>query len=139
MDEYKEIFESWGGPDCPMEATVELIGRKWVIALIRDMYVGKKHFTEFKKNKPALNNSVLSDTLKFMCEKGLVEKIIIDEDKRSNTEYHLTDKAKKLNHVIYAMILYGLDVLDCCDELPEIKHKMKKGYYELFEIGDYKE
>ena len=51
MDEYKEIFESWGGPDCPMEATVELIGRKWVIALIRDMYVGKKlmHGQKFGK------------------------------------------------------------------------------------------
>ena len=136
MVDYEEIFEAWGGPECPMDMTIELIGRKWVIALIRDMYVGKKHFTEFKKNKPNLNNSVLSDTLKFMCENGLVEKISVNENKRSNTEYHLTDKAKKLNYIIYDMVLYGLDVLDCCSDKPDIKEKMKKGYFELLQIGD---
>ena len=134
MEEYGDIFESWGGPDCPIDSTLEIMCRKWVIAIIRDMFVGKKHFSEFKKNKPNLNNSVLSDTLKFMIEKGLVEKRIIANDKRSNTEYHLTRKARKLNHIIYDMVLYGLDELNCCENKPEIKEKMRKGYYELFEI-----
>ena len=73
MNEYDEIYEHWGGPDCPMDATLELIGRKWVVAIIRDMYVGKKHFSQFKENKPNLTNSVLSDTLKFMVEMDLIE------------------------------------------------------------------
>lgn len=128
------ILESWGGPDCPMDLTLELIGRKWVIAIIRDMFVGKKHFSEFKKNKPKLNNSVLSETLKFMVEHGLIEKTIKDGDKRSNTEYYLTEKARKLNKIIYEMVLYGLDELNCCEDKPEIKQDMKKVYHELLNI-----
>lgn len=69
-----EIFSMWGGPNCPIERTLELISRKWVIAIIRDMFVGKKHFNEFQENKPNLSNSVLSDTLKFMEINGLIEK-----------------------------------------------------------------
>ena len=70
----EEIFNHWGGPNCPFDATLELIGRKWVIAIIRDMFLGRKHFNEFKQNKTNLTNSVLSDTLKFMEKKGLLEK-----------------------------------------------------------------
>ncbi len=136
MDNESSIMESWGGPDCPIDTTLELISRKWVIAIIRDMFVGKKHFSEFKQNKPKLNNSVLSETLKFMIEQGLIEKIIINDDIRSNTEYYLTDKAKKLNNIIYEMVLYGLDVLSCCEDKPEIKKQMKKEYGELLEISD---
>ena len=126
-----DIFSIWGGPNCPIEPTLELISRKWVIAIIRDMFVGKKHFSEFQENKPNLTNSVLSDTLKFMEMNGLVEKKVFDKT-RSNTEYYLTDKSRKLNRIIYEMILYGIDVLDCdkesCDNLGE---KMKENYRKL--------
>lgn len=130
-----EIFENWGGPDCPIDATLELIGRKWVIAIIRDMFLGCKHFNEFKKNKKNLSNSVLSDTLKFMEEQGLIEKKVSDNNSRHNTEYYLTEKAKKLNVIIYDMLLYGLDVLNCdYDKIDDFQNRMKKGYGELLKI-----
>lgn len=131
MKDENEILDVWGGPDCPIDSTLELIGRKWVIAIIRDMFVGKKHFSEFKKNKPNLNNSVLSDTLKFMEEKDLVEKIIVDNNKRSNTEYHLTSKSRRLNTIIYDMVLYGLDEIGCCSEDENLQKDMKTIYHEL--------
>ncbi len=131
-----EIFSMWGGPNCPIEPTLELISRKWVIAIIRDMFVGKKHFNEFKENKPNLNNSVLSDTLKFMEINGLIEKKVFDKTRR-NTEYHLTDKSKKLNKIIYEMILYGVDVLECNkDNSDELEEKMKKDYHDLLMIDN---
>lgn len=59
---------------CPIENTVKLLNRKWTIVLIRDMFLGKKHFFEFKENKPNLSNNVLSDTLKSMEKNGLIVK-----------------------------------------------------------------
>ena len=133
--DYNEIFNYWGGPDCPIDATLELISRKWVIAIIRDMYTGKKHFSEFKENKPTLNNSVLSDTSKFMENKNLIEKRACNGDNRSNTEYILTPKAKKLNKIIYDLVLYGVDVLDCDTDLVDnFQEKCRVGYKELLEI-----
>ena len=35
---------------CPIENSVKLLNRKWTIVLIRDMFLGKKHFFEFKEN-----------------------------------------------------------------------------------------
>lgn len=131
------IFDVWGGPNCPIDATLELIGRKWVIAIIRDMFVGKKHFSEFKENKPSLSNSVLSDTLKFMEDKDLIVKKVVDDKKRSNTEYYLTDKARKLNNIIYQMVLYGIDVLECHSDICEnFEDEMKEGYHQLLDIHD---
>jgi len=131
------LFDVWGGPNCPIDATLELIGRKWVISIIRDMFVGRKHFSEFKKNKPNLSNSVLSDTLKFMEEKGLIEKRVFDETKRSNTEYYLTDKAVKLNQIIYDMVEYGIDVLGCHSDICEnFGDEMKSGYREILNLEE---
>ena len=131
-----EIFSIWGGSNCPIEPTLELISRKWVVAIIRDMFVGKKHFGEFQENKPKLSNSVLSDTLKFMEINGLIEKKVFDK-KRSNTEYYLTDKAKKLNKIIYEMIIYGIDVLECDDNCcDDFGKKMKDEYRDLLMIED---
>ena len=45
---------------CPIEQTVNLIQKKWLVLIIRDMFFGKTHFNQFKENKPKLSNKVLS-------------------------------------------------------------------------------
>lgn len=130
------LLNIWGGPNCPVDATLKLICRKWVISIIRDMFAGKKHFSEFKENKENLTNSVLSDTLKFMEENDLLEKKQCS-DGRSNTEYYLTEKSRALNHIIYDMVLYGFDVLGCdSDNINNFPERMKEIYKELLEIEE---
>ncbi len=134
------ISEPCGGSGCPIDATVKLISRKWVVAIIKDMYQGKSHFNEFKENKPTLTNAVLSDTLKFMEKNGLIEKIIHDNNQRSNTEYVLTDKSRKLNKIIYELAVYGIEVLHC--DNPDIEKCLdaecqelrKAEFKEMFDI-----
>ena len=91
---------------CPMELAMELISRKWVIQILRDMFFGKKRFNEFKDGKPNLSNKVLSNCLKEMEENGLISRNN-DEDKQI-IEYTLTDKGKKLNKVIYELAMFTL-------------------------------
>ena len=100
---------------CPMELAMELISRKWVIQILRDMFFGKKRFNEFKDGKPnlsnkvlsnCLNNKVLSNCLKEMEENGLITR---NSDKNNQSiEYTLTDKGKKLNKVIYELAMFTL-------------------------------
>ena len=59
---------------CPVDRTLNLISKKWSIQIIRDMFLEKKHFKEFKEDKPKLSNKVLSSCLKDLEEKGLIEK-----------------------------------------------------------------
>lgn len=89
---------------CPIELSLDLITKKWVIQLVRDMLFGKTHFNEFKENKD-ITNKVLSRCLKQMEEDGLVTKTVDG----NNTEYHLTSKGKSLNKVVYELAMYTVN------------------------------
>ena len=89
---------------CPMELAMELISKKWVIQILRDLFFGKKRFNEFKEGKPNLSNKVLSNCLKEMEENDLISRYS-DEN---NIEYSLTAKGQKMNKVIYELAMFTL-------------------------------
>ena len=92
--------------ECPVELAMQLINKKWVIQILRDMFFGKKRFNEFKEGKSNLSNKVLSNCLKEMEENGLISR---DSDENNqNIEYSLTWKGKKLNKVIYELAIFTL-------------------------------
>ena len=90
---------------CPIELALELISKKWVILILRDMFFGKTRFNEFKENKPNLSNKVLSNCLKEMEENGLISRNHTDN---KNIDYSLTYNGQKLNKVIYELAMFTL-------------------------------
>ena len=84
----------------PIENVIQLIKKKWVIQIIRDLFFGKTRFNEFKEDKPDLSNRVLSNCLKDMESNGLIHRIVDKYDKK-NVKYFLTDKGKALNKILY--------------------------------------
>lgn len=96
---------------CPMELAVELISKKWIIQILRDMFFEKKRFNEFKEGKPNLSNKVLSNCLKELEENGLISR----DSAENNIEYSLTGKGQKLNKVIYELAMFTLTT-DLSDE-----------------------
>ena len=93
---------------CPIELVVNLINKKWVIQIIRDLFFGKSRFHEFQEDKPNLSNKVLSNCLKDMEKNGLIHRIVDKYDKR-NVRYKLTEKGKSLNKVLYEIAMLGVD------------------------------
>lgn len=93
---------------CPVELSLQIINRKWVLQIIRDIFFGKKRFSEFKEDKPDLTNKALSRCLKYMENEGLIEKITDKDDKRINY-YILTKKGRSLNQIIYDLVVFTLD------------------------------
>ena len=90
---------------CPVELSLDILNRKWVLQIICDMFFGKKRFSEFKEGRSELSNKALSRSLKFMEEQELIKKVVSD----GNIEYFLTDKGKSLNKLIYDLLEYTLD------------------------------
>ena len=120
---------------CPIENTVKLLNRKWTIVLIRDMFLGKKRFLEFKENNPNLSNTVLSDTLKSMEKNNLIVKEISNQ----STEYYLTSRGLRLNKILYELAVFGLDELECGEDGDLEIINMFKGYCaDLLNVGDEK-
>ncbi len=93
---------------CPIELVVNLINKKWVIQIIRDLFFGKSRFHEFQEDKPNLSNKVLSNCLKDMEKNGLIHRIV-DKCDRKNVRYKLTEKGQSLNRVLYEIAMLGVD------------------------------
>lgn len=117
---------------CPIEQTVILINKKWVIQLIRDMFFGKTHFNEFKEDKPKLSNKVLSSCLRDMESNGLIKRVVDSEDS-SNIEYFLTPKGRSLNKVLYELAKFTLDN-DTRNYDDETKELLDELFIDVFEI-----
>ena len=120
---------------CPVDRTLNLISKKWSIQIIRDMFFGKKHFKEFKEDKPKLSNKVLSSCLKDLEEKGLIEKKVLNTTPIT-TEYYLTEYGRSMNRIIYELAMFTLDdELD--DNYPEdLRNELKNNFKETLEIDD---
>jgi len=120
---------------CPVDRTLNLISKKWSIQIIRDMFFGKKHFKEFKEDKPKLSNKVLSGCLKELEENGLIEKKVINTTPVT-TEYYLTDYGRSMNRIVYELAMFTLD--DDLDETyPEDKREeLKDTFKQTLNIDD---
>lgn len=120
---------------CPVDRTLSLITKKWSVQIIRDLFFGKKHFKEFKEDKPKLSNKVLSNCLRELEENGIIGKKVLDT-KPVSTEYFLTDYGKSLNKIIYELAMFTLD-----DEQDQIYSKdtreaLKDNFRKTLKIDD---
>ncbi len=120
---------------CPVDRTLSLINKKWSIQIIRDLFFGKKHFKEFKEDKPNLSNKVLSSCLKELEENGIIEKHVLNTTPVS-TEYYLTEYGKSMNRIIYELAMFTLE--DEKDKVysEETKNNLKNSFRETLNIDD---
>ena len=99
------------GNRCPSESvgkTLKILTKKWYLEILFDLFNGKKHFNEFKKDKPTLLNKTLARCLQELEENGFIEKHV-DENDISNTSYSLTREGQLLNGIIYEIIVYSME------------------------------
>ena len=120
---------------CPVDKTMNLLNRKWSIQIIRDMFFGKKHFKEFKEDKPKLSNKVLSNCLKDLEEKGIIEKKVL-ETTPVTTEYNLTEYGKSMNKIIYELAMFTLHDDRDNSYSDETRSALKETFKKTLEIDD---
>jgi DNA-binding HxlR family transcriptional regulator len=120
---------------CPVDVTLNLINKKWSIQIIRDMFFGKKHFKEFKEDKPKLSNKVLSNCLKELEEKGLIEKVVLNTTPVT-TEYYLTEYGKSMNRIVYELAMFTLYDENDNTYSDETRSELKNTFKKVLEI-DY--
>ena len=86
---------------------MDILGKKWSIHIIRDMFRGVTRYSEFLKLNKRITTKVLSQRLKELQDTGLVEKIILNVSP-VKIEYHLTEKGIALNSVILALSEFSI-------------------------------
>ena len=95
-------------PACPVETTLELIGDKWKVLILRDLVGGTKRFGELKKSIGSVSQKVLTSQLRDMEDKGLVSrKVYVEVPPR--VEYTLTETGYSLKPILDAMANWGAE------------------------------
>lgn len=98
-------------PDCPVEITLQLMGDKWKILIIRDLLDGTKRFGELKKSVGNITQKVLTSNLRSMEASGLVTRKVYAEVP-PRVEYTLTDTGYSLKPILDSMLKWGLEYRD---------------------------
>ena len=118
----------------PLEDITKYISNKWTLHVIRDLFLGKSHFNEFKANRPSLDNKALSRCLKTMQDNGLIYKTNEGDDPK-NTEYFLTKKGESFNKVFYELLLFAIENDEDNEYYSEYaKKELREMYKELLRI-----
>ena len=91
---------------CPIANTLDIIGDKWTLLVIRDLFSGKSTYSEFQDSPESIPTNILADRLKRLCEKGIVLKTPY-QDRPVRYSYQLTDKGLLLAPVLKEMQNWG--------------------------------
>ena len=101
------MVKSYGIDTCPVARTLDLIGERWTILLLRDLLLeGPRRFVDFQASLAGVAPNTLSARLKALEDSGLVERVLYSE-RPPRVEYRLTDKGKSLGPVVKALRDWG--------------------------------
>ena len=96
--------------DCPIARTLDRIGDRWTMLIIRDLFLGRSRFNEFRQSTPRISPKLLSERLKRLEEEGIVERALLDGHP-PRAEYRLTPKGRSLFPVLFAIGTWGFEYL----------------------------
>lgn len=94
-------------PDCPVETTLQLIGDKWKVLIIRDLLTGTKRFNELMRSVSGITQKVLTSHLRAMEAAGLVNRKVYPEVP-PKVEYSLTETGMSLKPILDSMVNWGM-------------------------------
>jgi DNA-binding HxlR family transcriptional regulator len=80
---------------CPIATTLDIVGDRWTLVVLRDLLIGKKRFSQFLESPEEIATNVLADRLALMEQAGLVTKAPY-QLRPKRFEYSLTPKGEAL-------------------------------------------
>ena len=93
-------------PACPVATTLQLIGSKWKILIIRNLMSRPWRFNELKRDLEGISQKVLTDSLRSMEEDGIITRTVYAEVP-PRVEYALSPIGKSMEPIILAMETWG--------------------------------
>ena len=93
-------------PDCPVATTVQLIGNKWKLLILRNLRMRPWRFNELQKSLEGISQKVLTESLRSMEADGIIVRTVYAEVP-PRVEYTLTDLGYSLQPIMDAMWSWG--------------------------------
>ena len=89
--------------NCSLAQTLEIVGERWSLLIIRDASFGLRHFDDFQRSLGIARN-VLTDRLNRLVDEGIINKSIVG---KGRSEYRLTNKGWDLQPALLSLTHWG--------------------------------
>ena len=99
------LKRAYEGQVCSIARSLELIGDRWTLLIVRDLMLGLSRFDELHESLGVASN-VLTDRLNRLVDEGIVERVRYSE-RPERFEYRLTAKGRELGLVLLALMQWG--------------------------------
>jgi len=96
---------SFAGLHCSIARTLDIVGERWTLLVLRDAFNGVRRFEDFATTLPIARN-ILTDRLATLVEHGILRRDRYQE-RPDRYEYRLTAKGMELYPVLIALLQWG--------------------------------
>jgi DNA-binding HxlR family transcriptional regulator len=99
------LKRDYEGQNCSIARTLEVVGERWTLLIIRDVALGLRRFDQLLESLGVASN-VLTDRLSRLVEEGVLERVPYSE-RPERFEYRLTKKGRELSVALLALMQWG--------------------------------
>jgi DNA-binding HxlR family transcriptional regulator len=99
------LQRKYDGQNCSIARTLELVGERWSLLIIRDAFLGLRRFDEFQASLGVARN-VLSDRLGRLAAAGILQRVRYQQ-RPERFEYRLTESGRELSVPLLALMHWG--------------------------------
>ena len=92
---------------CPVACTLDVLGDRWSLLVVRDVMRGKRRYAEFLESPEGIPTNILADRLKRLAASGVIKSHRYSQHP-PRVEYELTPKGEDLRPVMRAMVDWGI-------------------------------
>jgi DNA-binding HxlR family transcriptional regulator len=92
---------------CPVACTLDLLGDRWTLLIIRDLLTGKSRYGEFLESAEGITTNILAERLKRLESAGIIASATYQENP-PRYAYSLTRKGDELKSVLGAVAQWGM-------------------------------
>lgn len=91
--------------ECPIATSLDLLGDKWTLLVLRDLLDGKSRFVDLERAPESIPTNILSERLRRLREAGLIEHFT--PEGRVRQEYRVTATGREVRPILMALAAWG--------------------------------
>jgi DNA-binding HxlR family transcriptional regulator len=99
------LGRTYEGQNCSVAKALELVGERWTVLVLRDVFLGRRRFDELA-DRLGIARNVLTARLARLVEEGVLERVAYQR-RPERFEYHLTEKGLDLWPVLVSLMKFG--------------------------------
>ena len=96
---------------CPLASALDIIGDKWSLVIIRDLFIERSTFKEFLASPEGIASNILAQRLKWLKKHGIID-FVFKKGNQKVKHYYLTDMGIDLYPSMYEIMAWSQNNLD---------------------------